>query len=61
MNHEQIEHRTRPTSSQFMHLRATNSVVKSFLWTDFLLPLQTGHGRRRYPPQALQVVQASGL
>lgn len=54
-------HFTRPTSSHFIHFNATNSDVKSFRCTDFLLPLQSGHGNRRNPPQTLQVVRTLEL
>ena len=52
---------TRPDGSQCMHLRATNSVVKWFLWTDFFEPLQMGHGSILKPPQRSQVVSTDKL
>lgn len=58
---EHASHRTRPTSSQFMHFRATNSAVKWFLCRLFLDPLQMRHGSRRKPPQIWHVLHASGL
>lgn len=58
---EQASHLTRPTSSQFIHFKATNSAVKWFRCTLFLDPLQILQGRRRNPPQTWHVVHASGL
>lgn len=58
---QHARHFTRPTSSHFIHFNATNSDVKSFRCTDFLLPLQSGHGSKRYPPQTLHVVRTLEL
>lgn len=58
---QQASHRIRPTSSQFMHLRATNSAVKWFLCRLFFDPLQIRHGSRRNPPHTWQVLHASRL
>ena len=51
---KQRSHLTRALSSQRVQRRATNVSVKSFLWTDFLLPLHTAQGSILNPPHFLQ-------